>query len=135
MDDETRVALIRQGNALMQEKRYKEALACFLKAEYQDGLVRVGDVLYEQKNYAGALKVYVKAGHPGRIEATAEKVAAIIHSWLEEDKQIPSETKEIQPWKPVVLSLEDIMKIGNAEHAKEQEPSSSDEIMQKGEKP
>ncbi len=112
MDEQERVELIRQGNALMQEKRYKEALACFVKAGYQDGLVRVGDVLYDQKNYVGALKVYFKAGHPGRISATAEKVAAVLHTWLEEDKQKPPEG-EIREWKPVVLSVQDLMNLGS----------------------
>lgn len=112
MDDQERVELVRQGNKLMQEKRYKEALACFVKAGYQDGLVRVGDLLYEQKNYVGALKLYVKARHSGRISATAEKVASVLHTWLEEDKQPKVTEGEIRPWKPVVLSVEDLMKLG-----------------------
>ncbi|URA10654.1 tetratricopeptide repeat protein [Thermospira aquatica] len=125
MEEQERVELIRQGNAFMQEKKYKEALACFVKAQYQDGLVRVGDVLYEQKNYVGALKVYFKAGHPVRISATAEKVAAILHNWLEEDKQQKPLEKEPQPWKPTVLSIQDLMNLGS-QSTSEEKPKKGD---------
>lgn len=120
MNEQERVALIRQGNAFMQEKRYKEALSCFVKAGYQDGLVRIGDVLYDQKNYVGALKVYLKSGHPQRIQACTEKVAAIVHTWLEEDKTKPAEG-EVRPWKPVVLSVKDLMNLGSQQNGESEE--------------
>ncbi|MCX7882562.1 MAG: hypothetical protein N2314_05015 [Brevinematales bacterium] len=125
MDEHERVELIRQGNACMQEKRYKEALSCFVRAGYQDGLVRIGDVLYEQKNYVGALKVYVRSGHKGRITAAAEKVAAILHTWLEEDKKKPQEG-EVTPWRPVVLSIQDLMALDSPKDQEEDKEHKGD---------
>jgi len=125
MDDQERVELIRQGNVLMQEKRYKEALACFVRASYQDGLVRIGDVLYEQKNYVGALKVYVKSRHQGRIAMAAERVAMIVHTWLEEDKKVAAQT-EVKPWKPVVLSVKDLMELGSEQPHESQKDKGGD---------
>ena len=119
--DQERVALIRRGNELFNQGDIKNALKIYLATNYIDGIIRVGDYYYFDKNdKVTGVKLYKKAGHQKVIDDFAEKAAATIKLWLEEDKKaeavIPEEEiAELAPdmkpkeWKPIELSVEDIV--------------------------
>jgi hypothetical protein len=121
MTDEDRIGLIRQGNELFNRGDFKNSLKIFLATDYKDGIIRVADHLYyEEKQQVSAIKLYKKAGYQRKVDEFAEKAAVTIHMLLESDKkleQVPEEeiaesgkdTKDFKEWKPVTLSLDEII--------------------------
>ncbi len=87
MTEKERIDLIRKGNDLFNQGKIEEAAKIFLATNYIDGLVRVGDhYYYEQKRIFKAFFYYKKANYKKRLDEIYEKMAKIIHLFLEEDK-------------------------------------------------
>jgi len=115
VDDEERIALIRQGNELFNKKDYKNALKIFLATNYKDGIIRVADYLYfDKQDKISAIKLYKKAGHQKVIDDFAERAARLIQLLLYEDKKAAEEAVKvaepiIKEWKPVVVSADELI--------------------------
>ena len=82
-----RVALIRKGNELFNNKSYDLAKKIFLTTGYTDGLVRLGDYYIEQKMPLEAFRMYWLAPYPKKVNAMLEKVVSILKAWLNEEAQ------------------------------------------------
>jgi hypothetical protein len=87
MSKEQRVALIRKGNELFNQKKYDLAKKIFLTTGYSDGLIRLGDVYMTQENPLEALRMYWLAPDRKKVDAMMEKTVGIVKKWLEEGDQ------------------------------------------------
>ena len=82
-----RLKLIRKGNELFNQGKYREAEKIFLTVKYVDGLIRLGDYYYfEKKDAIHALKLYLRSGYKKKINEVLESIATIIKIWLKETK-------------------------------------------------
>lgn len=85
LDGATRSALIRKGNELFNKGDIETARRIFLTVHYADGIIRVGDHYYKRDMPLEALKMYWTAPDRHRVEMMAEKMAAVVRSWLAEE--------------------------------------------------
>lgn len=115
MDEEERVKLIRRGNEFFNAGDIANALKIFLVTDYKDGIVRIADYFYyDKKDIVSGIKLYKKGGNRKMVDDFAQKAAALLHMYIEEDKRLDEERKKIetavvQEWKPITLNVEDIM--------------------------
>lgn len=79
---QTRSALIRKGNELLNAGKHDLALRIFLTAGYADGLVRLGEVYEKQGNVLEAFRMYWLAKYRKKIDPTVEKMAGVLRQWL-----------------------------------------------------
>ncbi len=87
MTGKQKAELIRQGNACFNDRRIKEAVSFFVKAEYKDGLARIGDYFfYEMSQPLKALPFYRKAEHKAGYEAIYQKMAMVLQKLLYTDE-------------------------------------------------
>lgn len=127
MDDEERIKLIRRGNELFNEGDIVNALKIFLATDYKDGIIRVADYFYyDKKELVKGIKLYKKAGHKKIVDEFAEKAAAVVRLYMEEDRRQEEERKKIetavvQEWKPITLNAEDIMVLKKDETEKKED--------------
>lgn len=83
---EQRIALIRKGNVLFNEKKYDLAKKIFLTTGYTDGLIRLGDLYMKESKPLEAFRMYWLAPDLKKVGTLLEKTVHIIHKWLKEDK-------------------------------------------------
>jgi hypothetical protein len=84
---EQRVALIRKGNELFNQKKYEMAKRIFLTTGYSDGLIRLGNFYLDQNMPLEAFRMYWLAPDHKKVQAMLEKTVAIIKKWLKEGEQ------------------------------------------------
>ena len=84
---EQRIALIRKGNELFNQKKYDIAKRIFLTTGYSDGLIRLGNLYLNQNMPLEAFRMYWLAPDQKKVEAMLEKTVAIIKKWLKEGEQ------------------------------------------------
>ncbi|MBN2551159.1 MAG: hypothetical protein JXB06_00255 [Spirochaetales bacterium] len=87
MSKEQRVALIRKGNDLFNQKKYDLAKRIFLTAGYSDGLIRLGNLYMDQNMPLEAFRMYYLAPDRKKVDALLEKTVEIIKKWLKEGEQ------------------------------------------------
>jgi tetratricopeptide (TPR) repeat protein len=87
MSKEQRVALIRKGNNLFNQKQYDLAKKIFLTTGYSDGLIRLGDLYMNQNMPLEALRMYWLAPDRKKVDTMLEKTVGIIQKWLQEGDQ------------------------------------------------
>lgn len=88
MEQSERVALIRKGNELFNEKKYDEAIKLFLKAEYKDGIMRVADYYYyDMKQPLSALKFYKLINRKDRIDEINARIVYAFGRMLSEQSE------------------------------------------------
>ena len=87
MSKEQRVALIRKGNDLFNQKEYELAKKIFLTTGYSDGLIRLGDLYINQNMPLEAFRMYKLAPDRKKVDAMLEKTVGIIKKWLREGEQ------------------------------------------------
>ena len=83
---EQRIALIRKGNELFNQKKYDLAKRIFLTTGYSDGLIRLGNLYLNQNMPLEAFRMYWLAPDQKKVEAM-EKTVGIIKKWLKEGEQ------------------------------------------------
>lgn len=83
---EQRSSLIRRGNELFNNGKLADAKRIFLTVGYSDGLSRLGDVFKKRNEVLEALRMYWLAPDRHKAEQLVEKSAAVVRSWLEEDR-------------------------------------------------
>ena len=86
MSSSRRTALVRKGNELFNSGEIEKAKRVFLTTRYGDGLGRVGDYYFEHNQPLEALQMYWLAPAPDKVELLIEKVASVVHSWLQEEE-------------------------------------------------
>ncbi len=79
-----KVALIRKGNELFNQKQYDLAKRIYLTTGYTDGLIRLGDLYLKQKKPLEALRMYWLAPDPRKVSTLIESSAKVIQNWLKE---------------------------------------------------
>jgi hypothetical protein len=84
LPEEQRVALIRKGNVLFNEKKYDLARKVFLTTGYADGLIRLGDVYMKENKPLEALKMYWLAPESRKVGALVERASEVLRQWLKE---------------------------------------------------
>lgn len=84
LPDEKKVALIRKGNELFNQKQYDLAKRIFLTVGYTDGLIRLGDLYLQEKKPLEALRMYWLAPDARKVSAMIESSAKVIQNWLKE---------------------------------------------------
>jgi len=84
MSKEQRVALIRKGNDLFNQKKYDLAKKIFLTTGYSDGLIRLGNLYMNQNMPLEAFRMYWLAPDRKKVDAMLEKTVGIIKKWLQE---------------------------------------------------
>ena len=87
MSKEQRVALIRKGNDLFNQKKYDLAKRIFLTTGYSDGLIRLGNLYMGQNMPLEAFRMYYLAPDRKKVDALLEKTVEIIKKWLKEGEQ------------------------------------------------
>lgn len=87
LSKEQRVALIRKGNELFNQKKYDLAKKIFLTTGYSDGLIRLGNLYLDQKMPLEAFRMYWLAPDRKKVDAMLEKTILILKKWLEEGEQ------------------------------------------------
>jgi hypothetical protein len=87
LSKQQRVALIRKGNELFNQKKYDLAKKIFLTTGYSDGLIRLGNLYLDQKMPLEAFRMYWLAPDRKKVDAMLEKTVLIIKKWLEEGEQ------------------------------------------------
>ena len=87
MSKEQRVALIRKGNDLFNQKKYDLAKKIFLTAGYSDGLIRLGDLYMNLNMPLEAFRMYKLAPDRKKVDAMLEKTVGIVKKWLQEGEQ------------------------------------------------
>jgi len=87
MSKEQRVALIRKGNDLFNQKQYDLAKKIFLTTGYSDGLIRLGDLYMNQNLPLEAFRMYWLAPDRKKVDAMLEKTVGIVKKWLKEGEQ------------------------------------------------
>ncbi len=84
LPDAKRVALIRKGNELFNQKQYDLAKRIYLTTGYTDGLIRLGDLYLQKKMPLEALRMYWLAPDPRKVSVLIESSAKVIQNWLKE---------------------------------------------------
>jgi hypothetical protein len=84
LEEDQRVALIRKGNALFNEKKYDLAKKVFLTTGYADGLIRLGDMYMKEKKPLEALRMYWLAPETAKVDALVERASEVLRQWLKE---------------------------------------------------
>jgi hypothetical protein len=87
MSREQRVALIRKGNDLFNQKQYDLAKKIFLTTGYSDGLIRLGDLYMNQNMPLEAFRMYKLAPDRKKVDTMLEKTVEIVKKWLQEGEQ------------------------------------------------
>jgi hypothetical protein len=87
LSKEQRVALIRKGNVLFNQKKYDLAKRIFLTTGYSDGLIRLGNLYMDQNMPLEAFRMYYLAPDRKKVDALLEKTVEIIKKWLKEGEQ------------------------------------------------
>ena len=87
MSKEQRVALIRKGNDLFNQKKYDLAKRIFLTTGYSDGLIRLGNLYMGRNMPLEAFRMYYLAPDRKKVDALLEKTVEIIKKWLKEGEQ------------------------------------------------
>jgi hypothetical protein len=87
LPDEKRIALIRRGNELFNEKKLDLAERIFLTTGYSDGLIRLGDLYLKQGSPLQALRMYLLAPERNKVDALLERTVQIVQKWLKEEKE------------------------------------------------
>ena len=87
MDQDERVKIIREANALYNAGNIEGAKALYLRTNYSAGLIRIADHYYEQRKPILAMLLYRKAGCRERVEELYEHAAAVIRMLLNEDTE------------------------------------------------
>lgn len=83
MDGKERAELIRQGNVFFNERKIKEAIVLFVRANYKDGLARVGDYFWhEKKEPVKAIQFYKKANHQKALDLLYRQMAYTLQKML-----------------------------------------------------
>jgi hypothetical protein len=100
LSDAQRVALIRKGNELFNQKKLELARKIFLTTGYSDGLIRLGDEYLRQSQPLEALRMYLLAPDSKKAAAMMEKAAGVLRHWLSEPTAGPAESAA--PAKPSV---------------------------------
>ena len=84
LSDAQRVALIRKGNALFNEKKLELARKIFVTTGYSDGLIRLGDEYLQQSKPLEAFRMYLLAPDTRKVQALLEKTVGVLRHWLSE---------------------------------------------------
>jgi hypothetical protein len=84
LQEDQRIALIRKGNALFNEKKYDLAKKVFLTTGYADGLIRLGDMYMKEKKPLEALRMYGLAPETKKVGALVERASEVLRQWLKE---------------------------------------------------
>ena len=84
LQEDQRVALIRKGNALFNEKKYDLAKKVFLTTGYADGLIRLGDMYLKENKPLEALRMYWLAPENKKVGALVERASEVLRQWLKE---------------------------------------------------
>lgn len=81
---ETRSALVRRGNELLNQGKHELAKRIFLTTGYADGLVRLGEVYEKQGKALEAFRMYWLAKNRKKTDPAVEQMAAVLRHWLED---------------------------------------------------
>jgi hypothetical protein len=84
MPPQTRSALVRKGNELLNEGKHELAKRVFLTAGYADGLVRIGEYYEEQGEALEAFRMFWLARYRKKIDPAVERMAHAVRHWLEQ---------------------------------------------------
>jgi hypothetical protein len=87
LSNEQKVALIRKGNELFNQKQYDLAKKLFLTTGYSDGLIRLGNLYLEQNMPLEAFRMYWLAPDKKKVDTMLEKTISIIKKWLKEGEE------------------------------------------------
>jgi hypothetical protein len=87
MPKEKRTALIRRGNEFFNKGDIDTARRIYMTTGYKAGLIRLGDYYYEKKQALEAFRMYKMATFNRSVNSMVEKMAMIISSWLNENKE------------------------------------------------
>ena len=86
MKEKERVALIREGNALFNQGKIKEASQIFKSTVYKDGLIRVGDYYFYDKNQPLiAVGYYQLGGAKEKVEEIRERMIFALKTLIKQD--------------------------------------------------
>lgn len=86
MKEKERVALIREGNALFNQGKIKEASQIFKSTVYKDGLIRVGDYyFYDKKQPLIAVGYYKLGGAKEKVEEIRERMIFALKTLIKQD--------------------------------------------------
>jgi hypothetical protein len=89
-----RTILVRKGNELFNGGKIAQAQRIFLSVGYTDGILRLGDHYYENKKPLEAFRMYWLARDQYRTELMAERMAAVLRIWLQDDSEQEGKTIE-----------------------------------------
>ena len=85
LSDVQRVALIRKGNELFNQKKLELARKIFITTGYSDGLIRLGDAYLAQSKPLEAFRMYLQAPDSKKVQAMVEKSVAVLRHWLAQE--------------------------------------------------
>ncbi len=79
---QTRAALVRKGNELLNQGKHELAKKIFLTAGYADGLVRLGEHYESRGQPLEAFRMYWLAKYRKKIDPAIEIMAKSLRRWL-----------------------------------------------------
>jgi|GEM_PF-2220064 len=80
-----RVALIRKGNEMFNQKKFDIAKRIYITTHYSDGLLRMGRHYEAKGDFFEAFRLYWQAGDRQKVEYMAKKMAQGIRYVLRND--------------------------------------------------
>ena len=92
LSDVQRVALIRKGNELFNQKKLELARKIFITTGYSDGLIRLGDAYLAQSKPLEAFRMYLLAPDGKKVAALLEKTVGVLRHWLSEQPPARAES-------------------------------------------
>jgi hypothetical protein len=79
---ETRTALVRRGNELLNQGKHELAKKIFLTTGYADGLVRLGEVYEKQGRSLEAFRMFWLAKYRKKVDPAVERMVGVVRHWL-----------------------------------------------------
>lgn len=78
-------ALVRRGNALLQEGDIQQARRIFITIGYRDGMVRTAGKLVQAGDILGALQLYYLANDREKAQEVIARMADVVKFWIRSD--------------------------------------------------
>lgn len=82
---ETRTALVRKGNELLNQGKHELAKKIFLTTGYADGLVRLGELYEKQGRSLEAFRMFWLARYKKKVDPTVERMVGVVRRWLADE--------------------------------------------------